>query len=114
MIEPQLQNLEFNNQQMRELIGKRVLVGITYRNMSDEVVSLEQFHGAIDRFSLDEGLVLKLSNGAERIIPPDLTRLETASPGEYRLKAKGETVVDPDFTAMWTIYPKGYRGQPDV
>ncbi|HLP81903.1 MAG TPA: hypothetical protein VK141_07940 [Nitrosomonas sp.] len=114
MIEPQLPNLEFNNQQMRDLIGKRVLVGITRRNMNDEVVSLEQFHGAIDRFSLDEGLVLKLTNGAERIIPPDLTRLETASPGEYRLKATGETAVDPDFTAMWTIYPKGYRGQPDV
>lgn len=114
MVGPQLPNLEFTNQQMRDLIGKRVLVGITHRNMNDEVVSLEQFHGAIDRFSLDEGLVLKLTNGAERIIPPDVSRLETASPGEYRLKATGETVVDPDFTVMWTIYPKGYRGQPDV
>ena len=75
MAEPHLLNLEFNNQQMRDLIGKRVLVGITHRNMNDEVVALEQFQGAIDRFSLDEGLVLKLTNGAERIIPPDLSRL---------------------------------------
>ena len=114
MSEPYVPNLDFTEEQVRELIGKRILVGVTHRNMNDEVASLEQFHGTVDRISRDEGLVLKLPTGGERIIPPDLSRLEPASAGKYRLKATGETVVDPDFTAMWTVYPKGYPGGSDV
>jgi len=75
------------------------------------VESLEQFHGIIDRVNLQEGLVLKLhGSDKERRLPPDLTRLEPAKPGQYRLKATGEIVLDPDFTVMWTVYPKGYKG----
>lgn len=107
-------NLTFTAEQVYELLGKRVLIGVTHRTLDDEVASLEEFHGEVDRVNLDEGLVLKLSTGAERSIPPDLSRLERASPGNYRLKSTGEVVVDPDFTAMWTVYPKGYGGGPDV
>lgn len=114
MSEPYVPNLDFTEQQVREILGKTVLVGVTHRTMNDEVSSLEQFYGKVERVSRDEGMVLQLPTGAERIIPPDLSRLEVASPGNYRLKATGEVVVDPDFTAMWTVYPKGYRGGPDV
>ena len=107
-------NLTFTAEQVYELLGKRVLIGVTHRTLDDEAASLEEFHGEVVRVNLDEGLVLKLPTGAERSIPPDLSRLEPAFPGEYRLKSTGEVVVDPDFTAMWTVYPKGYRGGPDV
>ena len=107
-------NLTFTAEQVYELLGKRVLIGVTHRTLDDEVASLEEFHGEVVRVNLDEGLVLKLPTGEERGIPPDLSRLEPASPGNYRLKSTGEVVVDPDFTAMWTVYPKGYRGGPDV
>ena len=97
-------NLDFSDEEARHVIGKRVLVGVTHRTMEDEVTSLEQFHGVVDRVSRNEGLILRLPEGDERIIPPDLSRLKTT----------GEVVVDPDFTAMWTVYPKGYQGGPDV
>jgi len=101
----------FTPEQVAKLLGKRLLVGLTHRSADDKVVSLEKFHGTIDRVSLTEGLVLKLHGTAkERFLPPDITRLEPAEPGEYRLKTTGEVVVDPDFTLMWTIYPKGYKG----
>jgi hypothetical protein len=103
-------NLSFTEEQVRALLGKRLLVGLTQRGLDGEVESLEQFHGLVDRINLREGLVLRLPSGEERSIPPDLSRLEEASPGNYRLKGTGEVVVDPDFTVMWTRYPKGYIG----
>jgi hypothetical protein len=111
---PHFPNLDFSDEDARNVIGRRVLVGVTHRTMEDEVASLEQFHGIVDRVSRSEGLVLRLPGGGERTIPPDLSRLEPAAPGDYRLKTTGEIVVDPDFTAMWTVYPKGYQGAPDV
>ena len=101
-------HLTFTDEQVRGLLGKRVLVGLTQRGLDGEVESLEQFHGVVERINLRDGLVLRLASGEERSIPPDLSRLEQASPGNYRLKATGEVVVDPDFTVMWTRYPKGY------
>ena len=107
-------NLEFTAKDVNALLGKRVLIGVTHRTLDDAVASLEEFHGEVVRVNLDEGMVVMLPTGAERSIPPDLSRLEPASPGEYRLKSTGEVVVDPDFTVMWTVYPKGYRGGLDV
>jgi hypothetical protein len=104
-------NLDFTPEQVASVIGKHLLVGLTHRSLDDEVVSIEQFHGVIDRVNPQEGLVLKLcGTGEERSLPPDLSRLEKADPGQYRLKTTGEVVADPDFTLMWTIYPKGYKG----
>jgi hypothetical protein len=104
-------SLDFTPEQVASVIGKHLLVGLTHRSLDDQVVSIEQFHGIIDRVNLREGLVLKLySSGEERSLPPDLSRLEKADPGQYRLKTTGEVVADPDFTLMWTIYPKGYKG----
>lgn len=103
-------DLSFTEEQVRAILGKRVLVGLTLRGLGGDVESLEQFHGTVVRMNLQEGLVLLLPSGEERSIPPDLSRLEEASQEEYRLKGSGEVVVDPDFTAMWTRYPKGYTG----
>jgi len=104
-------SIDFTPEQVASLLGKHLLVGLTHRSLEDQVVSIEQFHGVIDRINLHEGLVLKLfGTGKERSLPPDLARLERADPGQYRLNATGEVVADPDFTVMWTIYPKGYKG----
>jgi hypothetical protein len=104
-------SLNFTPAQVASVIGKHLLVGLTHRSLDDQVMSIEQFHGIIDRVNLQEGLVLNLyGTGKERSLPPDLSRLERADPGQYRLKTTGEVVADPDFTLMWTIYPKGYEG----
>lgn len=96
----------FDEQEAAAFIGKHLLVGITRRNRNDEVVGVEQFHGDIIRASREEGIILRLhGSNAERWVPPDLSRLEAAEPGEYRLKASGEVVVDPDYLSTWTVYP---------
>jgi hypothetical protein len=100
-IEPQIDDIGF-----QEIIGKRLLVGITRRNHADEITGYEQIHGTIIRASQSEGIIIRLNDDEkEQWLPPDLTRLQKAKPGEYRLKTTGEIVVDPDFLATWTVYP---------
>lgn len=96
----------FDDDDAKAIIGKRVLVGITRRTRDDEVTGLEQFHGEVVRATREEGIILRVNEaGEERWIPPDLSRLEPAAPGHYRLKGTGEAVVDPDFLSTWTVYP---------
>ncbi|RYH65960.1 MAG: hypothetical protein EON54_05395 [Alcaligenaceae bacterium] len=95
----------FDEDEAKAIIGKRLLVGVTHRNGQDEVMGLEQFHGEIIRASREAGIILRLSSGEERWLPPDLSRLESADPGEYKLKASGELVIDPDLLSTWTVYP---------
>lgn len=96
----------FDEEAALSIIGKHLLVGVTHRNRANEVTSFEQFHGEIIRASRDGGIIVRLDGSAEeRWVPPDLSHLHTAVPGNYHLKATGEVVVDPDFVATWTVYP---------
>jgi len=98
---------ELDENLVRKILGKRVLAGITYRDRdSDEIIKLEQFHGVMVRVSSRDGVIVQLNDGTERWLPPVLSRLEEASPGNYRLKGTGEVVVDPDYLSTWTVYPK--------
>lgn len=96
----------FDEEEAKAIIGKHLLVGVTHRNRDEEITSIEQFHGEVIRASRVEGIILRLSgSGEERWVPPDLSRLEPAAPGHYKLKGTGEVVVDPDLLSMWTVYP---------
>jgi hypothetical protein len=96
----------FDEEKAKAIIGKHLLVGVTHRNHYEEITGLEQFHGEIIRASREEGIILRLSgSGEERWVPPDLSRLEPASPGQYKLKGSGEIVTDPDLLSTWTVYP---------
>lgn len=97
----------YDEAEAKALLGKRILVGLTRRNHADEVVGHEQFHGTITRVSERDGItVLVHGSNEERWLPPDLSSIEAASPGEYRLKSTGEVVADPDYLAAWTVYPR--------
>ena len=101
---------DYTEEELQALVGKRILVGITHCNLKGATVSLEQFHGIISRITLRDGIVIKLHGTNElRTLPPDLSPVEIAPPGQYRLTNTGEVVEDPDYMAMWTVYPKGYK-----
>ncbi len=83
-------------------IGKRVLIGMTYLDHDETLINHEQFHGVIIR--IDETIVVKLADtGEEFSLPPDLTALEEAPKGEYRLHSSNEIVIDPDFLVRYTV-----------
>ena len=82
-------------------VGKRLLVGVTETDENGKPIDQLQVHGTIVRLNRQEGLVLRLADGSEFKLPPDVRRIRKAKPGQYRLRSTGEVVVDPDFTAAW-------------
>jgi hypothetical protein len=102
----------FDEEEAKAIIGKRLLVGVTHRNHNEEITGIEQFHGEVIRASREEGIILRLNgSGEERWVPPDLSRLEPAAPGNYKLKRTGEVVANPDFLSTWTVYPPKHSQQ---
>lgn len=90
----------------RTMIDKLVIIGITKESdPGDGTPERTQLVGAITRVDADE-LVIRLLDGEEIVLPPDIRGFENALPGDYRLKSTGEVIVDPDFTAF-LIYAPG-------
>ena len=86
-----------------DLIGKVLLVGLTYYTHDECQIEKKQFYGIVE--SADEKSIrLRKASGEILYLPPELEALECAAPGEYRLRSTGEIVSNPDFTAFWNIY----------
>jgi hypothetical protein len=86
------------------LVGKHVLVGLTYENLTGQPIEEKQVHGRVVRVTASEGIVLALEpSGEEFAIPALLGALRPATPGEYRLHSTGEVVMDPDFLATFSV-----------
>lgn len=83
-----------------DLIGKVILVGITYYTKDNEFVEQKQFWGRVTEAN-ESGVTFVQSNGEKMDLPPDLSSTERARPGEYKLRSTGEVVVNPDFLAKW-------------
>jgi hypothetical protein len=88
---------------VEEIIGKKVLIGITQFNDKKEIVGQSQFSGNVT--SMDEVIHICLdSTGKDYTLPPDLNSFLRAKPGIYRLRSTGATVENPDFTASWSVH----------
>jgi hypothetical protein len=89
------------------LVGKYALVGLTYLAADGETVTgQEQYHGRIVAADRDNGLKIECEGawaGKTLGLPPVPSSFQLANPGEYRLRATGETVKDPDVLATWSI-----------
>ncbi|SRR6266480_5059619 len=88
------------------LVGKYVLIGLTYCDHNDKLIEQKQIHGMIIKADAKDGFAVKLEGqkaGEIYWLPPDPRAFQDARPGEYRLRSTGEIVVDPDFVSNWTI-----------
>jgi hypothetical protein len=88
------------------LVGKVVLVGLTYLEADGSLIEQQQFFGIVVSADSRRGILLSLKGqrAEEQFnLPPDTRSIEIASTGEYRLRATGEVVTDPDYTATFSI-----------
>jgi hypothetical protein len=93
---------EFDAERAASLVGKSVLVGLTYADAEGNTVNQVQLFGHVTSF--DETIAtLKLDSGEDFTLPPAVEAFEDAAPGEYRLLSTGEVIVDPDLISTWTI-----------
>jgi hypothetical protein len=100
---------EWNEDRASALVGKYALIGLTFVDQDENVISQVQRHGRILEADASRGIAVRLVahgqhwDGEMYRLPPDLSAFVDAPPGEYRLRSTGEVVVDPDVTASWTI-----------
>ena len=87
---------------MADLVGKVVLVGITYYTHDRQFIEQKQYHGTVIRAD-DAGIIVQKPDGEEAWMPPDLRSTKPAPPGEYRERSTGEIVVNPDFFTTWKV-----------
>lgn len=100
---------QWEDERGRALVGKYALIGLTFVDQDENVVSQAQRHGRILDADADRGVTIEFVapglpwDGELYRVPPDLRAFADAAPGEYRLRSTGEVVVDPDVTATWAI-----------
>lgn len=89
----------------KEMINKRVVIGITYLDHTGELIDSEQMHGKIISVNPDSVKVELegLRKGEIFSMPRNLRAFLKAESGVYTLKSTGEEVVDPDYTTAWNI-----------
>lgn len=84
------------------LIGKRILVGVTFVDSEGELIEQRQVHGRIRCIDPTDGMVIAIHDSDETLVlPPDLSSVRAAPRGEYRLRSTGEVVIDPDLLCTW-------------
>jgi hypothetical protein len=84
-----------------DLLGKKVLVGLTYLDASGEVLEQIQYAGVVT--AIDSYIEVSKNDGGVSRLPPDPTAFFPAEPGEYRLKKSGEIINDPDYLCTYDI-----------
>ena len=103
----------FDQAKAAALVGKYVLVGVTYLDQQDKFIEQKQVHGRIMSAHEKQGFAVELEGkrkGEIFWLPPDLRPFQEAKPGEYKLRSTGEVVVDPDLLATWTVkQPSGWQ-----
>ena len=87
------------------IIGKTILVGITYVSNDELVLEQIQFFGTVEHADEEDVISIMKAKGDEVFnLPPDLSSFSIAQPGEYTLKSTGEVIVNPDLLTTWTVY----------
>lgn len=99
--------MTWSNKRASALIGKQVLIGVTYLSASGEHVGQVQMHGRITIAHAENGFCIALEgerNGSDYWLPPDLRFFQPAAPGEYHLESTGEIVRNPDLISQLTSH----------
>jgi hypothetical protein len=87
-----------------DVVGKTVLVGLTYVDANGSIREREEWCGVVVAFDSAEGVQVRRPSGEIDTLPPILERAE---PGDYTLRGTGEVVSNPDFVCTWTITEPG-------
>lgn len=95
--------IEFDQNLADALVGKYVLIGITYQDHNGKEIQLEQMHGLIESASPNGILISFRGNrsGTSWNMPPMLNAIRKAPPGSYKLNSTGETIENPNFLITW-------------
>jgi len=84
-------------------MGKTIIIGLTFLDNLNQEVERVQLSGTISEIN-EEGIFINLEEGGFYTLPPDLSAIKVAPPGEYEFESTGKVVVNPDYMTTWRIY----------
>ncbi len=80
------------------IVGKKVLIGVTYFDADGHETSRGQWWGTVLAFNLRQGLLVDLADsGKPHMFPPLPDAFRLAESQTYTLQSTGEVVERPDF-----------------
>lgn len=90
-------------QKLDELLGKTLLVGLTYESSQGMITEQTEYYGTV--IGIENDCVVVRPEGQEQcsVLPPLLDAYEKSIPGTYTLRSTGQTVKDPDYTCMFIV-----------
>ena len=92
---------------VEHLLGKTLLVGVTYLDDHGAVERSVEFAGPV--IAVDPLVAIEVSGSPGPFtLPPEPDAFDAAGPGQYNLR-NGEVVIDPDFLTIWTVTPPSER-----
>jgi hypothetical protein len=87
------------------VIGKHILVGLTYLDHAGAVAKQVQLHGTITHLT-EHTMYFDRADGDGEFSIPFNGELGLAAPEAiYTLSSTGEQVSDVDYLASWTVHP---------
>ena len=96
---------EYDPAAFAALIGKHLLIGLSFYDNDGTLESLVEHDGEIIAASAEQGIVIRRSDTGEAFaIPPALDHLFPAQPADYKLRSTGRVVSNPDLLATFDIY----------
>jgi hypothetical protein len=87
------------------MIGKHILVGLTYLDHAGNVARQIQLHGHISQVGEHSIRFERADGEGEFSVPHDDALTPVDPKAVYKLRSTGEVVTNLDFVASWTIHP---------
>jgi len=87
--------MHFDNELADKLVGKYILIGITYFDSNGEIESIQQLHGIVKNALQEKGILIALKGVHQDEIwnmPPDTSSISVAEPGIYN-RRRGSGLV---------------------
>ena len=108
---------KFNYKKAKAIIGKTIVIGLTYYDHNGGFIEIKQMHGKIRTANNKEGVGVLLENrqneGELFWLPNDLSAIKKAEKGIYESKNTGEVVEYPDYISTWEITKPGPEFQTE-
>src|SRR5689334_1149326 len=104
---------QLDESKAKDYVGKTILLCVSYLDHKEVQTGQMQWYGVITEVSNAKGIVISLQNDTNYCaLPPDLSALRPAKPGEYRLRATGEVITDLDFITTWVSQEPEPKDKP--
>ena len=85
------------------LIGKLVIIGISFFDSNDDLIDTFQTHGIIEKPDNLELLRIRKKDNHIFQLPFDPDTIQEAAPGKYSEKHSSTVITNPDYMILWNI-----------